>query len=117
MTLEPEEAARAALEAELEAINGFLQPVIFMDWYFEIETTAGTECVPSYLIGRTADTHVEGFLDYLEGEPLDDDASIECREGWVARLSAPGYMDCTPWTAHDSWEDAARYLIDAFGDD
>jgi hypothetical protein len=38
------------------------------------------------------------------------------RHGWLARLSAPGYMDCTEWSAFDSFEAAATYLLDAYGD-
>lgn len=32
---------------------------------------------------------------------IPDDGSVEepedCKEGWLARLSASGYMDCTDW--------------------
>jgi len=31
---------------------------------------------------------------------------IEVREGWGARLSAPGYMDATSWGVYDSEDEA-----------
>jgi hypothetical protein len=95
----------------------FMQKQVFHGGYFEVDTDMGTEIVPSYLIGRTMDTHVEAFLNYLEGKPLDDDASIEYQEGWLARLSAPGYMDCTEWSVHKTEQEALAYLDETYGDE
>lgn len=97
-------------------IMGFMQKQIYFDQYFEVETTCGTEIVPSDVIGRTCATHVEALLDYLEGDPLDADELCPIHEGWVARLSAPGYMDCTTWSAHKSAEDAEEFLDEMYGD-
>jgi hypothetical protein len=94
-----------------------MQPQIYRDWYFEIDTTHGTEIVPSGYIGRTCATNVEAFLDYLEGSPMDDEATIDCQLGWLARLSAPGYLDCTEWTAHATEQEARDYLNEMYGDD
>ncbi len=37
-------------------------------------------------------------------------SSIRMRDGWGARLSAPGYMDCTDWAVFDTEEEAADHL-------
>lgn len=44
---------------------------------------------------------------------------IEVIKGaWMARLSAPGYLDCTEWTGPFETEAEARaYLSDTYGDD
>ena len=96
---------------------GFMEKQVYFDTYFEVETNIGTEIVPSDVIGRTCATHVEALLDYLEGDPLDPDELCELHEGWIARMSAPGYMDCTSWTAHKSVEEADEYLEEMYGED
>ncbi len=80
-------------------------------WWI-VETTQGTECFPVDLIGKEpADS--EAFHDYCEG----DVQSWEQREGFGARLSAPGYLDCTPWSVFDTEEEAEQYLEETYGDD
>jgi hypothetical protein len=92
----------------------FMQPQIYFGGYFLIETTIGTECVPDDVIGRTVGTHVEAFANYLEGKPLDDDECVEHRSGWLARLSAPGYLDCTDWSWHATEQEAENYLMETY---
>ena len=41
---------------------------------------------------------------------------VEIIEGYGARLSAPGYMDCTEWSVFDTAEAAAQSLIDMYYD-
>ena len=43
--------------------------------------------------------------------------SVELIVGFGARLSAPGYMDCTDWSVYGSLEEAQRELAEMFGDD
>jgi hypothetical protein len=50
---------------------------------------------------------------YLEGE-LDEEQTFTFRLQYLARMSAPGYLDCTEWTAHDTEEQAQRYLLDTY---
>lgn len=97
-------------------IDSFMQPQIEFADYFEIETNIGTEIVPADVIGRTCATHVEALLGYLEGEPLDDDEEVPLKEGWLARMHAPGYMDCTEWSAFATLAEAENYLLDTYGD-
>lgn len=95
----------------------FMKPEIIKGLYFAIDTTCGTEIVPADLIGRTVSTHVEAFANYLEGEPLDSEECAECREGWLARMSAPGYLDCTAWGAYSSRAAAESALSEMYSDE
>jgi len=47
----------------------------------------------------------------------DDVAECEMVTGFGARLSAPGYLDCTDWAVFDTMKEAAEYLIDTYADD
>lgn len=94
-----------------------LQPQVYEGDYFEVETTHGTEIVPTDVIGRTVDTHVEALLGYLEGKPNDPEQTCEVKTGWLARLSAPGFLDCTAWSAYETEQDARESLEDKEFDD
>jgi hypothetical protein len=86
-----------------------------------VETTHGTECVPAEQLNiETTDT--ENAIDhplfdtvqtYTEGEPQ----SWENKQGYGARLSAPGYMDCTEWSVFDSPEEAEKYLAEMYDEE
>lgn len=41
---------------------------------------------------------------------------VELWRGYGARLSMPGYLDCTEWTVFDSRSDAAGYLLNMYFD-
>ena len=43
--------------------------------------------------------------------------SIECKRGYGVRLSAPGYIDCTPWTLFETEEEANEFISEEFSDD
>ncbi|RQH02737.1 hypothetical protein [Paraburkholderia dinghuensis] len=94
-----------------------MQPQVYRGGYFEIDTTCGRETVPVDVCGRLANTGVSFFANYLEGTPLDGDAVIECYDGWLARMSAPGYLDCTDWTHHGTQDEAMEYLVDMYGEE
>lgn len=95
----------------------FMQPQVYKGQYFSIETTEGTEIVPSDVIGRTVGTAAEAFENYVSGSIEDPDECIECKSGWLARMSAPGYMDCTEWTVYDSEAEAWEQLLKDYGND
>lgn len=95
---------------------GFMQPQVFHGGYFKIETTIGTEIVPAHVVGQTTDTHTKRFYNYVEGRPLDLFATIPYQEGWLARMSAPGYMDCTDWSVHATEEAAYAALAELYGE-
>ncbi len=94
----------------------FMQMQVVKDSFFRVETTQGAEIVPSHVCGRTMSVDVSYFALYLEGDPVEDDATIECEEGFVARMSVPGYLDCTAWSAHKSEADAVAFLESMYGD-
>ena len=94
----------------------FMKPQIKFAQYFEVETNQGTFIVPADVVDSTMSAAPEAFADYVEGEVLGDDP-IEVKEGWLARLSAPGYMDCTDWNVFDTEEEAVQGLKDLYGDD
>lgn len=88
----------------------FMQPEIYKDRAYIVETTYGTEVVPHDLVG-------DGYTpltDFLEGTPYEDQIFV-IKEGYLARLSAPGYMDCTEWSIHDTAEEAMTYLEEMYG--
>lgn len=98
----------------------FMQPVIEHGEYFEIETTCGTEIVPADValpFIRPVNMQTTLLLPYLEGTPNDPDEILEPKTGWLARMSAPGYLDCTSWTAHETELEAEEYLEEMYGDD
>jgi hypothetical protein len=92
---------------------GFMQKQITVkqSWW-RVETSQGTEIVPTDLVSQEpADSCA--FEDYCEGQVQ----SWELIEGFGARMSAPGYMDCTEWSVFDTAEEAEKYLEEAYGDD
>lgn len=94
--------------------GSFMQPHIEFGAYYLVETSAGTEIVPQDVCGKPETAH--DLRDYLEGEP-DDSQSFELRNGWLARMSAAGYTDCTGWTAHETEAEALAYLVEMYGND
>jgi len=77
------------------------------DWY-EIDGTEGTVWVPADVVGS-----LEHAGDYYAGEIW----TVEARKGYGARLSAPGYMDCTDWCVFDTEAEAEKYLEETYPDD
>lgn len=91
-----------------------MEPEVIYGPYFAIETTVGTEIIPGYLTPRITATVAEYFLEYLEGTPLDPDEVVEPQTGWLGRLSAPGYLDCTAWCVYPSSDAAWADLADSY---
>jgi len=56
---------------------------------------------------------VEDLEDYYEGTIQD----VSLIVGYGARLSAPGYMDCTDWSVFDTPELAQDYLDEYYPED
>lgn len=80
--------------------------VLHGDWW-EVETKEGTVILP-----------VEFFPTKESVKEAHPDAySITIHlDKWGARLSAPGYLDCTDWTLHETDTDALEYLEEVYGD-
>jgi hypothetical protein len=95
---------------------GFMKPAAEHFAAYHVETNVGTEIIPVELCGDLGLLSTEALhtrvLAYCEGSRID--GAITRREGWYARLSAPGYLDCTDWTGPYETEDAA---LDAVKED
>jgi hypothetical protein len=76
----------------------FMKPVADHFAAYHVETNVGTELVPESVCGEIVDVTDEGetgmLSAYVEGNEI---RSVERCEGWFARLSANGYLDCTEW--------------------
>lgn len=97
--------------------SSFMKPVIEKTDYWEVETTQGTCIIPTDVHGWTAVTLDPNELaDYCLGD-IEDSEPLSRKEGWLARMSAPGYMDCTDWAAFETEDEAVEYLLNGWGDD
>ena len=92
--------------------------------WLRVETNYGIEFVSVYDTGfdwpnseglpeDTLQESLDELRDYCEGKPV----SWENIQGYGARLSAPGYLDCTEWTVFDTPERAREYLKEMYGDE
>lgn len=78
--------------------SDFMQPQIQLDTWLEVED----EYEGTYFIPRDLAETIQGTLRINK---------------WGARLSAPGYLDCTEWNIFDTWEEARDYLVETYYDD
>jgi hypothetical protein len=101
------------------------QQIIFATWY-EVDTTHGIFSIPTDVVGNLeydeeqedyTEESKEALLQYLEVFKTSDIHSIEERKGYGARLSAPGYMDCTEWTVFNTEDEAQAYLDENYPED
>lgn len=102
----------------------FMQPEVWEEDHYEIETNCGTECVPVSVCGEWGDFDKDidrddwlesarrHFRDYLEGGEI---YGVDRRSGWLCRMSAPGYLDCTDTASFDTEAEAIEYLLEMFG--
>ena len=86
---------------EYAKIDSFMEPqVTDKRWWFVIESE-------------------DGILYSPDSEPVvfDENArvwSVDHTVGYGARLSAPGYMDCTDWVVFDTEQEAIDYLAETY---
>lgn len=94
--------------------------------WIEVETSIGTEFVDGVglnirdsqtethcLTAKERESIISKLSDYCEGT-IQEWKTIR---GYGARLSAPGYMDCTDWAVFDTPEQAEAYLEEMYGDE
>lgn len=120
MKTQSADAISAKISKELDAkLSGFMSWIITdnIEW-FEIETNEGTIFVPSDEIRRE---DIKQDYPGLSGHFDDTATDYACCEytiinGYGARLSASGYMDCTEWSVFDTAQEAADYLLDVYAD-
>jgi hypothetical protein len=99
MTKHEREQALAALAQE------FLEPEFYEGPWVEIDSVHGSVHWPDD--GYSADEY-RSFSD----DPIA--AVTRHRHGVLCRLSAPGYLDCTEWSAFKTRVEAEEFLI-AYG--
>ena len=76
-------------------------------WWYEVDGTQGTMFYSKEYCGCPMDARKE-----YPGEVY----SIEAYNGHGARLSMPGYLDCTDWIVFDTEAGAAQHLLDMYYD-
>jgi hypothetical protein len=122
---------------------GAMQPDVYQGIAVEVDTDMGIFIIPThYLLDPLKSTELgimikEAAEEYeatesLEGEkcqhiwsylhlycdfPSEMWSVPTLQEGWLARLSMPGYLDQTDWTIHEDEESAYAYLEETYGDD
>jgi hypothetical protein len=102
-------------------MSTFMQKQVteYMEW-IAIDGNHGTTYVPADEDRELRKQLSRGIYDeqraatYYEGTKID---TVSLVNGHGARMSAPGYMDCTDWTIFDTPEEAERYLDEYYGDD
>jgi hypothetical protein len=80
------------------------------DWW-KVEDN-GTNFYPCEYFSKA---EVYKLHDLVEDE--DEGELIEQIKGYGARLSAPGYLDCTEWGVYDTKAEAKAALDEMYGDD
>jgi hypothetical protein len=110
-------------------MSDFMQRQVtgYENW-LQVETTQGTEfvriadislfvrnsdCPSQPLTDDEREATIDKIRDYVEDTPK----SWENIKGYGARLSAPGYLDCTEWTVFDTAEEAEKYLEEFYPED
>lgn len=102
-----------------------MMPQIMKETWMEIDGPEGTEYIP---LDEWAKKKVNDHFSALESGNKDHpfvkwltERTINAYfythrvfDGFGARLSAPGYMDCTEWCAFDTEEEARAYLEETF---
>ena len=119
----------------------FMRPQYHQDTWIEIDSSSGIQSLPVSEVGRPAGWNgntlqpddVEGvsfadalefYSDYLEPGTLDvysidEITSMRNTRGESgrpvgARLSAPGYLDATPWSTFATLREAREYIVDVY---
>jgi len=102
----------------------FMKPEIteLCSWY-EIDGNMGVEFVLFDLVGEINLDEFDDYsnhpipaqlADYVETSQA---THIQLVEGFGARMSAPGYMDCISWCVYPSIEEAKAHLEEIYSDD
>lgn len=71
-------------------------------WELSLDETASGEFVNPKI--------VKDIIQYTEIPDVDDVDFITLIRGYGARLSMPGYLDCTPWSVFKTLREARAYF-------
>lgn len=100
-------------------MKGFQEPQIVHGDWIRVDGPMGTDYLAITLVKGRADMFFEGetrpvheaIAPYTENREA---YSVRRVTGYGARLSAPGFLDCTPWSVCDTEEEARQYLYDTY---
>lgn len=92
----------------------FMQPRVWHATYYIVETSNGTEYIDANLIYGAPS--IDKLAPFCAGKIIDEDTTWEERTGWLAQMSAPGYMDQTDVCGYDTEEEALEALLEMYGD-
>ena len=106
----------------------FMQPEIIKQRWLSIDGPNGSEYIPADLVrepslGSFGEAKRKQFAECEEFKAyVFDHAKDYCEntkfwelafvDGFGARFSAPGYLDCTDWSVFDTEAEAIKYLLD-----
>lgn len=91
----------------------FMEPQVQHGRWYKVDTSLGTWFVPYEVVGDVGDDKDKLHM-YTDGGEIYE---FEIVEGWGARLSAPGYLDCTEWCVFETEEAAVEYLAEEYGEE
>jgi hypothetical protein len=107
----------------------FMEPQIEQGQWYEVDTDNGTDFIPFDVIGDVGLEEGESANDWSQDDRQDkivaamqdycgaDPHEVKLITGFGARLSAPGYLDCTDWAVFETEQEARDYLRDELGAD
>lgn len=85
-----------------------MEPQVVYDNWYEIFSTEGIFFIPKDVVGENASP--EALSQFIDGKYVEH----KLVSGWGARLSAPGYLDCTEWAVYETEEEAEQFLRDTY---
>ena len=95
-----------------------MQTEIRQTSFWQITTDDGVTYYPfpDFTGKEAASYHDIDVEDCSEAELMaGDHPAVGFHSGYLARLSAPGYLDCTEWTAHETKQQAIEHLNEMYG--
>lgn len=99
------EMERRLLEHDYEKLNeGFMKPEIQHD-------------IRGFVLGEEGVFSMDEFMSIIKNDWPHIDATIEYIGDYRGRLSAPGYLDTTEWTAGESELEVKDHLVSLYGND
>ena len=102
---------------------GFMEPEVYATAYLEIDGPMGGEIIPCDVFDLTDEeiaaineSHIvpDAMRQYTENREI---WTVERKHGFVGRYQAPGYMDCTPWSAGEDEAKLREELDEMYGDE
>ena len=100
-------------ELEEHFADKFMQPDASRGYWVVDFDNGDTEYFPLEFSDRG--TRAD-FADYIESQGKIETVTKN-KAGYIWRLSAPGYLDCTNWSISDTMADLINDILDMYGDE